>query len=80
MEPFSHVLNLKPDLDASFLSQPYSHFPLSQHLTQTFFCQPAEQVAPEPNGCLLMKRPEGGMLLYDDLQMLLEANTYNASR
>ena len=36
---------------------------LSQSLPQTFFCRPAEAVAPELIGCLLVKREAGGELL-----------------
>ena len=44
------------------------HFPqatpiatnLSQHLPHSFFSRPAEQVAPELIGCLLVKRQAGG--------------------
>ena len=35
----------------------------SQHLPQSFFCRPAEQVAPELIGCLLVKRQPTGELL-----------------
>jgi len=34
----------------------------SQPLPQGFFARPAEQVAPELIGCLLVKRQEGGEL------------------
>jgi len=37
--------------------------PLSTHLLQSFFARPAEVVAPEPIGSLLVKRQEGGELL-----------------
>ena len=36
---------------------------LSQRLPQSFFTRPAEVVAPELIGCLLVKRHEGGELL-----------------
>jgi len=36
---------------------------LSQHLSSSFFSRTAELVAPEPIGCLLVKRQEGGELL-----------------
>ena len=36
----------------------------SQHLPQPFFCRPAEQVAPDLIGCLLVKRQASGELLW----------------
>ena len=36
---------------------------LSQHLPQSFFARPAEQVAPELIGCLLVKRQSSGEML-----------------
>jgi DNA-3-methyladenine glycosylase len=36
---------------------------LSQHLPQSFFARPAEQVAPDLIGCLLVKRQPTGELL-----------------
>ncbi|WP_255020415.1 hypothetical protein [Cyanobium sp. WKJ7-Wakatipu] len=39
---------------------------LSQHLPHSFFCRPAEQVAPELISCLLVKGQEGGELLWGD--------------
>ena len=36
----------------------------SQHLPQSFFCRPAEQVAPDLIGCLLVKRQADGELLW----------------
>jgi len=37
---------------------------LPDHLPQTFYCLPAEQVAPELIGCLLVKRQPTGELLW----------------
>ena len=37
-------------------SHSHSHHSSSQHLPQSFFARPAEQVAPELIGCLLVKR------------------------
>jgi len=37
---------------------------LSQHLPQSFFARPAELVAPELIGCLLVKRQPNGELLW----------------
>jgi hypothetical protein len=33
-------------------------------LPRAFFCRPAEEVAPELVGCLLVKRQEGGEMLW----------------
>ena len=38
--------------------------PLPQSLSQAFFCRPDELVAPDLIGCLLVKRQEGGELLW----------------
>ena len=37
---------------------------LSQHLPHSFFCRPAEQVAPDLIGCLLVKRQPDGSLVW----------------
>ena len=36
----------------------------SKHLSQSFFCRPADVVAPELIGCLLVKRQAEGELLW----------------
>jgi DNA-3-methyladenine glycosylase len=36
----------------------------SQHLPQSFFCRPAEVVAPDLIGCLLVKRQADGSLVW----------------
>jgi DNA-3-methyladenine glycosylase len=46
---------------------------LSQHLPQTFFARPAEVVAPELIGCLLVKRQAGGELLWG---VIVETEAY----
>jgi len=46
----------------------------SQHLPQSFFARPAEQVAPELIGCLLVKRQEGGELLWG---VVVETEAYS---
>jgi len=46
----------------------------SQHLPPSFFARPAEQVAPELIGCLLMKRQEGGELLWG---VIVEMEAYS---
>ena len=43
-------------------SLPIANTP-TQHLTQAFFARPAEEVAPELIGCLLLKRQADGELL-----------------
>ena len=45
----------------------------SQHLTQSFFARPAEQVAPDLIGCLLVKRQPSGELLWG---VIVEAEAY----
>jgi len=47
---------------------------LSQHLSQSFFARPAELVAPELIGCLLVKRQEGGELLWG---VIVETEAYS---
>jgi len=47
---------------------------LSQHLPQAFFSRPAEQVAPELIGCLLVKRQPSGELLWG---VLVETEAYS---
>ncbi len=37
---------------------------LRQHLSESFFCRPAELVAPQLIGCLLVKRQADGELLW----------------
>ncbi|MEB3235118.1 MAG: DNA-3-methyladenine glycosylase [Cyanobacteriota bacterium] len=44
------------------------------HLPQSFFARPAEVVAPELIGCLLVKRQEGGALLWG---VLVETEAYS---
>jgi len=46
----------------------------SQHLPQSFFARPAEVVAPELIGCLLVKRQEGGELLWG---VVVETEAYS---
>jgi len=46
----------------------------SQHLPQSFFASPAEVVAPELIGCLLVKRQEGGELLWG---VIVETEAYS---
>jgi DNA-3-methyladenine glycosylase len=57
---------------------PYSATPiattLSQHLPQSFFCRPAEQVAPELIGCLLVKCQADGELLWG---VIVETEAYS---
>ncbi len=43
-------------------------------LPRTFFCRPAEEVAPELIGCLLVKRQEGGELLWG---VIVETEAYS---
>jgi DNA-3-methyladenine glycosylase len=47
---------------------------LSQHLPQSFFARPAEQVAPELIGCLLVKRQADGALLWG---VIVETEAYS---
>ena len=47
---------------------------LSQHLTQSFFCRPAEVVAPDLIGCLLVKRQPSGELLWG---VIVETEAYS---
>ena len=44
------------------------------HLTQSFFARPAEVVAPELIGCLLLKRQADGELLWG---MIVETEAYS---
>ncbi len=46
----------------------------SQHLSQSFFCRPAEVVAPELIGCLLVKRQADGELLWG---VIVETEAYS---
>jgi len=46
---------------------------LSQHLPQSFFSRPAELVAPELIGCLLVKRQADGGLLWG---VIVETEAY----
>jgi DNA-3-methyladenine glycosylase len=46
---------------------------LPQKLTQSFFARPAEQVAPDLIGCLLVKRQASGELLWG---VIVETETY----
>ena len=46
----------------------------SQHLPQAFFCRPAEVVAPELIGCLLVKRQADGELLWG---LIVEMEAYS---
>ena len=45
----------------------------SKHLSQSFFARPAEQVAPELIGCLLVKRQADGELLWG---VIVETEAY----
>ena len=45
-----------------------------QHLPQSFFARPAELVAPQLIGCLLVKRQEGGELLWG---VVVETEAYS---
>ena len=47
---------------------------LSQHLPHAFFCRPAEVVAPELIGCLLVKRQADGELLWG---VIVETEAYS---
>ena len=47
---------------------------LSQHLPHAFFCRPAEVVAPELIGCLLVKRQASGELLWG---VIVETEAYS---
>ena len=47
---------------------------LSQHLPQSFFARPAEVVAPELIGCLLVKRQVDGELLWG---VIVETEAYS---
>jgi hypothetical protein len=51
-------------------------------LPQSFFARPAEVVAPELIGCLLVKRQEGGSLLWDSrmLKRLVESSRSNSNK
>jgi DNA-3-methyladenine glycosylase len=57
---------------------PYSATPIAttptQHLPQSFFCRPAERVAPELIGCLLVKRQPSGELLWG---VIVETEAYS---
>ena len=46
----------------------------SQHLPQSFFARPAEVVAPELIGCLLVKRQPSGELLWG---VIVETEAYS---
>jgi DNA-3-methyladenine glycosylase len=47
---------------------------LRQHLSESFFCRPAELVAPQLIGCLLVKRQADGELLWG---VLVETEAYS---
>jgi DNA-3-methyladenine glycosylase len=47
---------------------------LSQHLPHSFFCRPAEVVAPGLIGCLLVKRQASGELLWG---VIVETEAYS---
>jgi DNA-3-methyladenine glycosylase len=47
---------------------------LSQHLHKFFFCRPAEQVAPELIGCLLVTRQPSGDLMWG---VIVETEAYS---
>jgi len=47
---------------------------LFQHLPQSFFARPAEQVAPQLIGCLLVKRQPNGELLWG---VVVETEAYS---
>jgi DNA-3-methyladenine glycosylase len=47
---------------------------VSQHLPQSFFARPAERVAPELIGCLLVKRQADGALLWG---VIVETEAYS---
>ena len=51
-------------LSTSSPSHFHSHQDPPSTWPQSFFCRPAEQVAPELNGCLLVKRQADGELLW----------------
>ena len=48
--------------------------PLSQSLSYAFFCRPAEVVAPDLIGCLLVKRQADGELLWG---VIVETEAYS---
>ena len=62
--PCSSVI--KPPLNATPKATPIATKPIQDlpALPQTFFCRPAEEVASEVIGCLLVKHQEGGELLW----------------
>ena len=51
-------------------------------LPQAFVARPAQRVAPEPMGCLLVKRQEDGSLLWDSrmLKRLVESSRSNSNK
>jgi len=53
-------------------TKPSQHLP--DHLPPTFFARPAEQVAPELIGCLVVKRQEGGEFLWG---VIVETEAYS---
>ena len=59
-------------------AHPYTATPLattlSQHLPQSFFARPAELVAPDLIGCLLVKRQADGELLWG---VIVETEAYS---
>ena len=48
--------------------------PIATNLPHSFFCRPAEQVAPELIGCLLVKRQADGELLWG---VIVETEAYS---
>jgi len=62
---------LKPQ--ATPIATPIATTP-SQHLPQSFFARPAELVAPELVGCLLVKRQPKGALLWG---VIVETEAYS---
>jgi len=59
-------------------AQPHTATPIAttpaRHLPQSFFCRPAEVVAPELIGCLLVKRQANGELLWG---VIVETEAYS---
>jgi len=65
--------NLPATLSTTSQSHPHSHHALSA-LPQSFFARPAEVVAPELIGCLLVKRQANGELVWG---VIVETEAYS---
>ena len=77
MLPVSPILNSPSATRQHHSALPHKATPIattpSQHLPQSFFARPAEQVAPELIGCLLVKRQPTGELLWG---VIVETEAY----